>query len=329
MQVFRRLPPREQRRPCALTIGTFDGVHRGHQALLATLHAEARARGLDACVLTFEPHPREFFAARRGLAAPPRISTLRDKLNALAEAGIDRACVLHFSERWAQLSAASFIAEILVQGLRAQYILIGDDFRFGAGRQGDFALLQRAAATAGFECAHMATVCHDQHRVSSTAVRAALAAADFAQVHALLGRTYAISGHVVHGRKLGRTLGFPTLNLRIPYKSLALAGVFVVNVHGLGPDPTPAVASLGTRPAIDNQGILGLEVHILDWHGDAYGQRVRVEFLHKLRQEAHYPNLDALRAQIARDVDQARSYFLAHAHAQAQPGASAASTTAS
>jgi len=328
MQVFRRLPPLGQRQACALTIGNFDGVHRGHQALLAELGQAARRLGVPSCVLTFEPHPREFFAARRpGVEAPNRISTLRDKLAALAACGVDRTCVAHFNERLASLSAEDFVEQVLIDGLRMRYLLIGDDFRFGARRGGDFATLERAASRHGFELARMSTVTEAGARISSSAVRAALAAGDLEPVARLLGRPYEISGHVVHGRKLGRELGFPTLNLRIPHGRPALAGIFVVRVHGLAPQPLAGVASLGTRPAVETDGAPLLETHVLDWRGDAYGRLLRIEFLRKLRDEARYDGLDALVAQIRIDADQARAHFAAHvaadvaAHPAAQPAA--------
>jgi riboflavin kinase/FMN adenylyltransferase len=312
MQVFRRLPPPSHRRPCALAIGNFDGVHLGHRALLGELGRAAADRGLPSCVLTFEPHPREFFAARRpGLVAPARIATLRDKLEALDQAGVDRTCVVHFNERFASLEPEAFVEQVLVDGLRTRFLLIGDDFRFGAGRRGDFAMLAREASRLGFEVHRMATVALDGERVSSSAVRAALAAADFGRVGRMLGRPYMISGHVVHGRKLGRELGFPTLNLRIPHGRPALGGIFVVRVHGLADAPLPGVASLGTRPAVETDGAPLLETHVLDWSGDAYGRVIRVEFLHKLRDEAKYDGLDALVAQIRLDAEQARTHLAA------------------
>jgi riboflavin kinase/FMN adenylyltransferase len=324
MQVFRRLPPREQRQPCALTIGNFDGVHRGHQALLAELGQAAAQRGLPACVLTFEPHPREFFAARRqGASAPNRISTLRDKLEALERAGIERVCVVHFNERFASLEAEAFIDQVLLDGLQTRFLLIGDDFCFGARRRGDFAMLERTAGRAGFELARMDTVADGGTRISSSSVRRALADGNLTSVERLLGRPYAISGHVVHGRKLGRELGFPTLNLRIPHGRPALAGIFVVRVHGLAPGPLAAVASLGTRPAVETAGVPLLETHVLDWRGNAYGRLIRVEFLRKLRDEAHYDGLDALVAQIRLDAAQARDHFAVAAVAAAHDAPSA------
>lgn len=310
MQVFRQLPPPEQRRACAVTIGNFDGVHCGHRALLDALRESAGRLGVPVCVLTFEPHPREFFAARRpGATAPARIATLRDKLEALAAAGVERTCVVHFNERFAALAPDTFVESVLVEGLRVRHLLIGDDFRYGAQRGGDFASLERAALRHGFALECMATVSIDGERTSSSAVRAALARADFPRVERLLGRPYAMSGHVVHGRKLGRELGFPTLNLRIPHGRPSIGGIFVVRVHGLSETPLAGVASLGTRPAVETDGAPLLETHVLDWTGDAYGRLVRVEFLHKLRDEAHYDGLDALVAQIHRDVDDARAHF--------------------
>jgi len=312
MLVYRSLPPRPARQACAVTIGNFDGVHRGHRLLLARLVDAAARLGMPSCVLTFEPHPREHFAARRpGVGAPTRIATLRDKLQALAGAGVARTCVVHFGERFAALSAEDFVSRVLVEGLRTRHLLIGDDFRFGAQRRGDFALLERMAATHGFDLVRMPTVTDDGARVSSSAVREALAAGALPRVERLLGRPYAISGHVVHGRKLGRTLGFPTLNLRIPHGRPALTGIFVVQVHGLAARPLPAVASLGTRPAVETGGAPLLETHVLDWSGDAYGRLVCVEFVRRLRDEAHYDHLDALVAQIRRDADAARAHFAA------------------
>jgi riboflavin kinase/FMN adenylyltransferase len=314
MQVFRRLPPVDQRAPCALTIGNFDGVHLGHRALLDALRRVADRIGVPACVLTFEPHPREYFAAHRpGVVAPPRIATLRDKLEALEAAGVARTCVVHFNARFAALEPEAFVERVLVDGLRARFVLIGDDFRFGAQRRGDFALLEALGARHGFGVERMQTLALGGERVSSSAVRAALAQADFGRVERLLGRPYAISGHVVHGRKLGRELGFPTLNLRIPHGRPALGGIFVVRVHGLADAPVAGVASLGTRPAVEADGAPLLETHVLDWSGDAYGRVVRIEFLRKLRDEAKYDGLDALVAQIRLDADQARAHFAASA----------------
>ena len=311
MEVFRLMPPADQRTPCALTIGNFDGVHRGHQAVLAALKARADELGVPTCVLTFEPHPREYFAEHSGGAfvAPPRILTERDKLDALSEHGVDRVCIAHFNASLASLAAEAFIEQIIVLGLHTRHLLIGDDFRFGAKRRGDWAMLEEAAPAHGFELARMDTVREDGDRISSSSVRDALARGDFARTHRLLGRPYFISGHVVYGRQLGRTLGFPTLNIRIPFANPSLDGVFVVRVHGVAETPLPGVASLGRRPAVESDGKLLLEVHLFDFSGDLYGKLVRVEFLRRLREERHYESLELLTAQIRRDAQEARAHF--------------------
>lgn len=325
MEIFRRQPPPARRRPCALTIGNFDGMHVGHRAVMATLRRNAHERGLPLCVLTFEPHPREYFAAlaaaagRPDASAPSRISTLRDKVAALAECGVDRVCIARFDASLASLAPERFVDEILVRDLCTRYLLIGDDFRFGARRAGDFALLRRMAPAAGFELERLETVERGGARVSSSAVRAALAASDFARAAALLGRPYSICGRVLHGRKLGRTLGFPTLNVRIPFERPAVAGVFVVRAHGLRDTPVEGVASLGTRPAVERDGRLLLEVHLFDFNEPAYGRLVSVEFVAKLRDERDFGSLDELRAQIDRDVRDARAHFAAARAAAAAP----------
>ncbi len=311
MKVFRGLPNAESRRPCALTIGNFDGVHLGHRALLARVSEAATRLGVETAVMTFEPHPREFFAQISGDAtrAPRRIANLRDKLQSLAEAGIDRVIVEHFNARFAALSPEAFIRDVLVDGLHVKWLIVGDDFRFGARRAGDFAMLAEAGRHYGFEVASLPTVNHGEQRISSSAVRAALEAGDFAHARELLGHPYAVSGHVQHGRKLGRTIGFPTLNLKIAHKRPAATGIFVVQVHGLAAHPLPAVASLGVRPTVEDNGRVLLEVHLFDFAADCYGKLVRVEFLKKLRDEAKYDDLDALTRAIAADAKAAREYF--------------------
>ena len=307
MQVFRGIPRPSERTACALTIGNFDGVHRGHQALLARVVAAARARGIAAAVMTFEPHPRELFTPDR---APTRISGLRDKFEALAAQGIDRVIVQHFNRSFAAVSAEAFI-DLVVQGCRARWLLVGDDFRFGARRTGDIALLQRHAALGDFALEQMPTVVEGEERISSSAVRAALGAGDLARARHLLGRPYAISGRVLHGRKLGRAIGFPTLNLRIAHRHPAVQGVFAVRVHGLGATARPGVASIGLRPTVDDSGRWLLEVHLFDFDGDVYGRLVRVEFLQKLRSEERYATLDELAAAIAADAERARALIAA------------------
>ncbi|KAG0190650.1 hypothetical protein DFQ28_001765 [Apophysomyces sp. BC1034] len=309
VRVFRGLPNAESRAPCALTIGNFDGVHRGHQALLARVRAAASARGLPVCVMTFEPHPREFFDPA---GAPPRIAMLRDKLEALRRNGVDRVAVEHFNHTFASQSPDTFVERIIVNGLHARWVMIGDDFRYGAKRAGDFLSLKAAGAQHGFDVEQIPTVADPSGaRISSSAVRASLVAGELAAARAALGRPIVISGHVVHGMKLGRELGFPTLNLPISHKRPALAGIFIVQVHGIDATPLPGVASLGWRPSVDNAGRILLEVHLLNWHGDAYGKLARVEFLEKLRDEQKFFDLEALRHAIARDVAHAREYFAA------------------
>jgi riboflavin kinase / FMN adenylyltransferase len=318
MRVFRGLRHPGLSRPCALTIGNFDGVHRGHQAMLALLINEARHRAVPSAVLTFEPHPRDFFAARSGRpeSAPARIATLRDKLAELERCGIEQTVVLPFNDALAALSPEAFIEQVLIDGFGALYVLVGDDFRFGARRAGDYALLDRAAGAQGFDVARMQSYEVHGQRVSSSAVRDALAAGDMARTAALLGRPYSISGHVLHGAKLGRTLGFRTLNLRFGHARPAAMGIFVVRVHGLGDAPLQGVAGLGRRPTVDDSGRVLLETHVLDWPpslgADAgYGALVRVELLHWLHEERHYASLDALRAGIAADVVAARAWWAA------------------
>jgi riboflavin kinase / FMN adenylyltransferase len=308
--------------PCALTIGNFDGVHRGHQAMLALLINEARHRGMPAVVMTFEPHPRDHFARRAGRpeTAPPRIATLRDKVAELARCGIDEVLVARFDDRLAAMSPQDFIQRVLVDGLRPGYVLVGDDFRFGARRAGTYTMLDEAGAAGGFDVARMLSYEVHGLRVSSSAVRDALAGGDMAQAEALLGRPYAISGHVVHGRKLGRNLGFRTLNLRFGHPRPAAGGIFVVQIHGLDEAPLPGVANLGVRPTVEGAGRVLLEVHCLDWpvalgSEGAYGRCVRVDLLHKLHDERRYDTLDALRAAIAHDTVEARAWWQARSAA--------------
>ena len=320
MRVFRGFHHPGIARACALTIGNFDGVHRGHQAMLALLRSEAQHRGLPSCVMTFEPHPRDYFAAVTGKPelAPARIATLRDKLAELERCGIDQVVVLRFDARFAAQSPQAFVDDVLVKGLGAKYVLVGDDFRFGAKRAGDYAMLDAAGQARGFDVARMMSYEVHGERVSSSAVRDALAAGNMERAATLLGRPYSLSGHVVHGRKLGRDLGFRTLNLRFSHPKPAALGIFAVRTHGLGDGPVDGVASLGRRPTVDDSGRVLLEVHCLDWPASlgregAYGRVVRVELLHKLRDEERYEGLDALRAAIARDVDNARTYLAAQA----------------
>ncbi|MEP6997279.1 MAG: bifunctional riboflavin kinase/FAD synthetase [Betaproteobacteria bacterium] len=304
MQVFRGLPDLAHRhRPIALTIGNFDGVHRGHQAMLARLTEAAEDLALPSAVLTFDPHPREFFAPG---SAPPRLSTLRSKLEQFAAQGIAQVHVARFNATLAALPAARFIDDVLVRRLGTHWVLVGDDFRFGRGRSGDLALLRSAATTFSVEA--MPTVIVDGERASSTAVRAALAAGELDHAARLLGRPYAISGRVVHGDKLGRSLGFPTANVVLRHAP-PLSGVFAVRVHGLGSMARAGAASLGVRPTVKADAKPLLEVFVFDFDEAVYGRRIVVEFLCKLRDEERYADLDVLADQIRADVARAREYF--------------------
>jgi riboflavin kinase/FMN adenylyltransferase len=322
MQTFRGFHHPGIAPACALTIGNFDGVHRGHQAMLALLNSEARHRGVPSCVMTFEPHPRDYFAAlqRKPELAPARVAPLRDKLTELARCGVDQCVVIRFDARFSSLVPEAFIDDVLVRGLGVKYVLVGDDFRFGAKRAGDYAMLDAAGSRRGFDVARMNSYEVHGLRVSSSAVRAALGEGRMDDVAALLGRPYSISGHVVHGRKLGRELGFKTLNLRFAHWKPAASGIFAVQVHGLGDAPLPGVANMGIRPSLEaddvNGGRVLLETHCLEWPAGlgpegAYGKIIRVELLHKLHDELKYDGLDALTRGIAKDCDEARAYFAA------------------
>ncbi|MEC5216534.1 riboflavin kinase/FMN adenylyltransferase [Actimicrobium sp. GrIS 1.19] len=311
MKVFRGLPNAASRAPCALTIGNFDGVHRGHQTLLARVTSAAKQLGLDSAVMTFEPHPREYFASRMGdpSKAPSRIANLRDKLRSLAEAGVDRVVVEHFNAHFAALSPQQFVEQVLVEGLHVKWLMIGEDFCFGARRAGTAALLIEAGRQHGFTVEVLPNVLNAGARISSSGVRAALQQGDFAHARQMLGHPYSISGHVIHGKKLGRTLGFPTLNLAVAHKHPALSGIYIVQVHGLAAQPLPAVASIGVRPTVEDSGRVLLETHVFDFNENCYGKVIQVEFLEKLRDEEKYVDLPTLTAAIARDAENARSYF--------------------
>lgn len=337
MKIFRGFHYRGIAPACALTIGNFDGVHRGHQAMLALLRNEAQHRGVPSCVMSFEPHPRDYFAQATGRPeiAPARIGTLRDKLTELACCGVDQTIVLPFRAELARQSPEGFIQDVLVAGLNVRYVLVGDDFRFGAKRAGDYAMLAAAGEAMGFEVARMnsyevslpdasAEGGRRSVRVSSSAVREALGQGRMDDAARLLGRPYSISGHVVRGRRLGRELGFRTINMRFSHWKPAASGIFVVEVHGLAEQPLAGVANLGVRPSLDpndvNGGRVLLETHCLDWPASlgpegGYGKIVRVELLHKLHDELKYDSLDALKTGINRDCDEARAW-LAAGHAQ-------------
>ena len=315
MNVFRGPTQFSAGPACALSIGNFDGVHRGHRALLKQLVDGAKERGLVSCVMTFEPHPKEFFAPDQ---APPRIMNLRDKLSALFKIGIDRVVVEHFNAAFARLTPEEFVSEIIVKRLNAKWILIGDDFCYGAKRAGNFSSLKAAGEQYGFEVSSIQTILEDGERISSSALRTALSNGDMKHAEKLLGRSYGISGHVIHGQQLGRKLGFPTLNLAVAnhlhHRKLATTGIFVAQVLGLDEKPLAAVASLGVRPTVEDQGRVLLETHIFDYDQDVYGKIITVELLEKIRDEAKYEDLETLTKAIASDAAHARNYFLKKAY---------------
>jgi len=302
VRVIRGLPSSSDG-PVALTIGNFDGVHRGHQAMLSRLTEAAEDLALPSALLTFDPPPREFFAPD---AAPPRVSSLRSKLECFASFGVSRTVIARFDRRLACLSPDEFIADVLVRRLDVRWVLVGEDFRFGKGRAGEIATLRAAARTFSVEA--MRTVSVDSERASSTAVRRALASGNLARAAAMLGRPFTMTGRVAHGTKLGRTLGFPTANIRLR-RIPPVAGIFAVRVHGIASSPLQAVASVGVRPTITDSGEPILEVFIFDFDEAIYGRRVVVEFLHKLRDEERLPDLEALSRRIRADVGDARAFF--------------------
>lgn len=307
MHVYRGLPDPLERVPSAVAIGNFDGVHTGHQTLLAGLVDAARSRGLVPSVLTFEPHPREYFPH---LDPVPRISTLCDKVRRLLDCGVERIYMMPFNERIARETAESFVRTVLVGGLDARWVTVGEDFRFGSGRAADARELAELGRRHNFETWVSPLLYHGEAKVSSTRLRAALARADFYEAEMMLGHPYTMSGRVIHGQALGRTLGYPTLNVApIPPGSRAnpaLSGVFAVRVEGLGPAPLPGVASLGLRPTVSSARRWLLETHVFDWKGDAYGRTVSIRFIERIRGEQKFGGLDELRAAIESDARRAR-----------------------
>jgi riboflavin kinase/FMN adenylyltransferase len=305
MQVLRTIPEHAAV-PTVLAIGNFDGLHLGHRALLDRLTAKARELVLPSAVMTFEPHPRELFSPEQ---APARLTSLREKLALIDACGVDRTYVCHFTRKLAALSADDFVERLLVRGLAVRHLIIGDDFRFGRGRGGDYATLQQAGVEHGFGVEAMPTVDLDGERVSSSLVREVLAGGDLEHAARLLGRPYSIAGRVVHGSKIGRRIGWPTANIQLKRKRVALTGVFAVTVSGLDKRHLPGAASLGVRPTLGEGLRPVLEVHLLDFDRDIYGQHVTVHLLHKLRDEARFDSLTALTAQIEKDVAATLDYF--------------------
>jgi riboflavin kinase/FMN adenylyltransferase len=293
------------KQPVALTIGNFDGVHLGHQALLQRLKQEAQARGLATAVVVFEPHPREFFSPQQ---APTRLTSLREKLEMFAALGVDRVHICRFNRTFAQTPAESFM-HALNEDLAAEFILIGDDFRFGSGRSGDFALMEKIGKQRGFTVQSMHSVLHGDVRISSTAVRDALARGNLQTAQRYLGRHYSISGHVEHGNSMGKQLGFPTANVQLKHNRPPVSGIFAVRVRIEGGEWRNGAASLGVRPTVAENGKPVLEVHLFDFNEQIYGKHLHIEFLHKLRDEAKFPDLQSLTKQIALDVTQAKQWF--------------------
>lgn len=294
---------RDQHRGCVATIGNFDGVHLGHLRVLHQVKEQSAALGLPSVVIVFEPQPREFF---RPEAAPPRLTSLREKLSLLRAQQIDRVFCLRFNETLRALSAEAFIDQLLLNGLAVKYFVVGDDFRFGCDRRGNFELLQQAGRRHGFTVSNTQTFDVAGERVSSTRIRRVLADHDFALAERLLGRPYSISGRVGHGRKLGRQLGVPTANLRLARLRPPLQGVFAVRVHIVGGDCHTGVANLGIRPSVDGEQPQ-LEVHLFDFNRDLYGQRLEVQFCHFIRTEQRFASLEELKRQIEQDMQQAQA----------------------
>ncbi len=301
MQVFRHIPASLQP-ACAIAIGNFDGMHLGHQALLRKLTENAKALNLTSAVMTFEPHPREFFTPE---SAPARLCSIREKLEHFADSGIERLYVCRFNRTFAKVTATEFMQTILRDALNAQAILVGEDFRFGAMRSGSILdFVEAKFNLISLPQVNLAINNATATRVSSTRVRSALASGNLQEALLLLGRPYSISGKVVHGAKRGRQLGFPTANVHMRHERSALTGVYAVKLDGLN-----GVANLGVRPTIDSVKKLSLEVHIINFNRNLYGKHVHVEFLHKIRDELKFDNLDALKAQIVADVEVAKEFF--------------------
>jgi riboflavin kinase/FMN adenylyltransferase len=317
MRIFRGLPTQDKATPCALTIGNFDGVHRGHVELLQRVKQEAILQDMASVVLTFNPHPRQYFALRaeRPLEVPPTIYSLRSKLAAIAEIGIERSVLLRFDQKLVNLTAQDFIKTILVDGLNVRWLIVGEAFLFGKNRRGTTSELLLAGKKYGFQVEVMPAVMENGVRISSSSVREALMHNDFVRAEKLLGKPYHISGHVAHGDKRGKMLGFPTANLSVRRFNPILSGVFITLVHGLGDKPLPAVSMIGTRPSIDEQQRIVLETHILNYAQDCYGALIHVEFLEKIRENQKFVSMTALSEAIGQDIEKAHSFFTSEQNA--------------
>jgi len=293
---------------CALTIGNFDGVHLGHQAILTMLIEKARELNVDACMMSFEPLPQEYFAAD---TAPARLTRLREKWCALESTGIDQFLCIRFNHWLADLTAEEFIQKILVDKLHVRYLVIGDDFRFGKGRTGDFEMLKAAGKKYGFDVVNSHSHCLNGERISSTAIRHALAHDELQHAQQMLGRPYIICGRVAHGDKRGRTIGFPTANIKLHRHATPLSGVYAVTLSGINDEPIAGVANIGKRPTVDGAH-LQLEVHLFNFDKSIYGEQVCVEFKHKLRDEKRFDSFELLKEQIIKDSEQAKTLLLSN-----------------
>ena len=294
---------------CVATMGKFDGVHRGHQMLISRVQEIAQKKNLPTLVILFEPYPQEFFHPNEVLA---RLTRLREKLIYLRELKVDYVLIVQFDAAFACLSAQAFVENLMVGSLGIRHFVVGDDFRFGAKQQGDFGLLKKLAKPYHFEAERLPALFYEGHRVSSSSIRHALAKSDMALAKQLLGRTYSLHGRVGHGQKLGRQLGFPTANIFLHRKKSPVLGIYAVQMH-VGDEVFNGVANIGSRPAVQGTYVL-LEVYLFDFNQDIYGRYVQVDILHKLRDEAYYDSLDALKAQIQEDVTQTKQYFLSLTH---------------
>jgi len=297
---------RPRHRGCVVTIGAFDGVHLGHQAVIRHLLEKSQELAVPSVVIVFEPLPREYFSP---LKAPARIMSFREKFYAMRQLGVDRLLRVQFDESLRAMSAQEFLDEVFVNGLGIRYVVLGDDFRFGNDREGDLEFIRQQGPRYGYEARPTPTFSIEGERVSSTRIREALETADFAEAERLLGRPYSISGKVVYGRQLGQTLGTPTANLQLHRLRAPLSGVYAVEVSGAGLDGAPGVANVGIRPTVDDSIKANLEVHLLDREIALYGQHIEVTFRHKLRDEKKFGSLDELRENIARDIENARAWL--------------------
>ncbi len=299
---------RPEHRGCVATIGNFDGVHLGHQAVLGQLAEKADDLGLPGVVIIFEPQPMEYFAPDKAAA---RLSRFREKVHALRRYSVDRVLVLRFDQQFAALSASEFIEQVLVQGLDVRYLVVGDDFRFGHGRSGDFDLLCEAGRQHDFEVVNMHTFYINDERVSSTRIREALLAGKLHEAEQLLGRPYRMSGRVAHGHKRGRSINYPTANIHLHRHTTPIMGVYAVEMFGIAGEPLAGVANIGSRPTVDGTRTL-LEVHLFDFDRDIYGCHVDIQFVEKIRDEQRFDSFEQLRAQIDKDAEQARRIFAQH-----------------